>query len=99
MFKKNKKKTPFEEYYKIKLEKDNLTPLEFSEMIASYFLGHNYYIVDSMSDDQIRRLMLNDIMKCYPQSRSRIKSDKIWLDRIKNICLQSERLKEENIEK
>ena len=88
MFKKNKKKTPFEEYYKIKLEKDTLTHIEFTHMITDYFLGFGYYIADSISGDQARRIIFDNIMRCFPQSRSRIHEDEDWLDNFKCNCLQ-----------
>ena len=85
-----KKQTPFEEYYNVKLKKDTLTNEEFNKMIIDYFLGFNYYIIDPVSGEQANRIILEDIMKRFPQNYFRKKNDKIWLDRYKSESFQRE---------
>lgn len=82
--------TPFEEYYKVKLEKDVLTDYEFANMIKDWLLGFSWYIVDPVGNAQGNRIILDEIMKTFPQKKSKIKEDKWWLDDLKAHRLQAE---------
>lgn len=91
-----KKITPFEEYYKVKLEKDVFTDHELVNMLRDWFLGFSWYIVDPVSHSQANRVVLDEIMRDYPQKKSKIKGDKYWLDDLKANHLQAEMKEKEN---
>ena len=85
------KVSPFNEYYKAYLDKDTLTDHEFRELVTNYLLGMNYYIVDPVNGVQANRIILDDIIHKFPQSKRIQKNDTIWLNDYKERLLQREK--------
>lgn len=83
------KETPFQEYYKDILSKDMMSDTEFRKLITDYFLGFDYYITDSMTQNQANTLILKDIMIRFPHGFLRKVNDKKWLQDLKDNLLQN----------
>lgn len=81
MFKLKKGESAIEHYYMQYLSKETLTDKEFNMIVIDWLLGMNFYIADSVSGPQGNRIILDEIMKKFPKSKSENNNDKEWIYR------------------